>query len=186
VLHTVRVPRTRTALDRDAKGDEILDDAVAQLRAGGYGALSVAGIARDLGVAQNAIYWYFGSKDELFVAALERMLRDVVARKPPRQRSTKTKVLWFVDQLAELEHVRSALRDRARESEVVARFAAELDATWHSMLSNVLASELPDAAQRRLAVDALIATIQGALLSPASRQEGRKVVGFAFDRLVVA
>jgi AcrR family transcriptional regulator len=180
------VPRTRTALDRDAKVGEILDDAVAQLRAGGYASLSVAAIARDLGVAQNAIYWYFGSKDELFVAALERMLREVVANKPPRQRSTKAKVLWFVDQLAELEQVRAALRDRARESAVVARFAAELDATWRSMLSNVLATELPDPRERRLAVDALIATIQGALLSAASRKERRRLVGFAFDRLVAA
>jgi AcrR family transcriptional regulator len=183
VLHTVRVPRTRTTLDREAKVGEIIDEAVAQLDAGGYSALSVARIARDLGVAQNAIYWYFNSKDALFVAAVERMLRGVVARKPPRQRSTKTKVLWFVDQLAELEHVRSALRDRARESEVVARFAAELDATWRSMLINVLADDLPDPRERAIAVEALTATIQGALLSASSRAERRKVVGFAYDRL---
>jgi len=181
----VRVPRTRTTLDREAKVGEILDEAVAQLRAGGYGALSVARIARDLGVAQNAIYWYFHSKDELFVAAVERMLRDVVARKP-QQRSTRAKVLWFVDQLAQVEHVRSAVRDRARESDVVARFAAELDATWHTMLTNVLTNELPDPRQRAIAVDALIATIQGVLLSPSSRNERRSVVGFAYDRLVAA
>ena len=181
--HTVRVPRTRTAIDRDAKVDEILDAAVAQLRAGGPATLSVAAIARELGLAQNAVYWYFPSKDELFVAAVDRMLRDVVARKPPRQRSTKAKVLWFVDQLGELEPVRSALRDRGRSSDVVAAFQAEVDATFHRMLSNVLASDLPDPAHRALAVDALVATIQGALQRPLDRQQRRRLVGFAYDRL---
>jgi len=48
--------------------DEILALAQARLREGGYEALSVAALARELGLAQNAIYWYFPSKDHLFVA----------------------------------------------------------------------------------------------------------------------
>src|SRR3712207_9351388 len=96
------------------------------------------GIARELGIAQNAVYWYFPSKDHLFVAALERMLRDVVARKPPRQRSLERKILWFVEQLEEMAEVRAAMFERARTSEVVARFVAELHAVWRRMLTNVL------------------------------------------------
>src|SRR4051795_12241357 len=113
------MPRTRRAVSRDEKVEEILAVAERRLREGGYEALSVAAIARELGLAQNAVYWYFPSRDDLLVAAVERMLRDVVARKPPRQRSTRAKVLWFVDQLAELEHVRSGVRERARASETV-------------------------------------------------------------------
>src|SRR3954468_23176509 len=114
------MPRTRQDVDREAKVDEILDAAVTRLRDGGYDALSVAAIARELGIAQNAIYWYFPSKDHLFVAALERMLRDIVARKPPRQRWRERKVLCFVDQLGEIEPVRAAMYERARTSPVVA------------------------------------------------------------------
>ena len=120
------MPRTRHELEREAKVAEILEAAERRLREGGYDALSVAGIARELGIAQNAVYWYFPSKDHLFVAALERMLRDIVARKPPRRRSLERKVMWFVDQLQELEDVRASMYERARSSPVVADFAAEL------------------------------------------------------------
>jgi AcrR family transcriptional regulator len=175
--------KTRTELDRDAKVAEILDAAEGRLRDGGYPALSVVAIARELGLAQNALYWYFPSKDHLFVAVLERMMRSIVARKPPRRGGLERQVTWFVDQLAELEPVRAAMYERARSSEVVAEFVSALDATWHRMLSNVLAERVPDEADRDIAVDALLATISGALSQrmPAARR--RRVVAFALDRL---
>jgi TetR/AcrR family transcriptional regulator of autoinduction and epiphytic fitness len=177
-----RVPRTRTELDRDAKVAEILDAAEARLRASGYRALSVVAIARELGLAQNAVYWYFPSKDDLFVAVLERMLRDIVARKPPRRGGVERQVEWFVDQLAELEPVRAAMHERARSSPVVAQFVAALDVTWHRMLTNVLGDRLP-AEERELAVDTLLATISGVLAQrlPAARRLG--IVRFALARL---
>jgi AcrR family transcriptional regulator len=179
------MPRTRTELERDAKVDEILDAAARRLRERGYEGLSVVGLARDLGLAQNAVYWYFPSKDHLFVAAVERMLREVVARKPPRQRSLERKVLWFVEQLDALADVRAALYERARVSEVVATFAAELHAVWRRMLTNVLepvvgADDLP------VVVDALLATIHGALLQDHTPEERRRLIAFALRRLAPA
>lgn len=176
------MPKTRTELDRDAKVAEILDAAEARVREGGYAALSVVAIARELGLAQNALYWYFPSKDHLFVAVVERMMRDVVARKPPRRGGVERQVTWFVDQLAELEPVRAALREQARISPVVAEFADGLDATWRRMLANVLADRLP-AEDREVAVDALLATITGTLSQrlPAARR--RRAVRFALARL---
>jgi TetR/AcrR family transcriptional regulator, cholesterol catabolism regulator len=177
------MPRTRPEMDRESKVDEILEPAVRRLGEGGYEALSVAGIARELGVAQNAIYWYFPSRDHLFVAALERMLRDIVARKPPRQRTLERKVLWFVDQLQEIEPVRAAMYERARTSPVVAEFADELNGTWRRMLTHVLAGRVDDS-ELAAAVDALIATIQGAFFQPMSAAERRRLVAFALKRLV--
>lgn len=176
------MPKTRTELDRDAKVAEILDAAETRVREGGYGALSVVGIARELGRAQNAVYWYFPTKDHLFVAVVERMLRDIVARKPPHRGGIERQVTWFVDQLAELEPVRSAMQEQARVSPVVSEFVADVDATWRRMLTNVLADRLPDD-RREVAVDALLATITGALdrRLPAARR--RQVVRYAIDRL---
>ncbi|HEX8122554.1 MAG TPA: helix-turn-helix domain-containing protein [Solirubrobacteraceae bacterium] len=176
------MPRTRTELERDAKVEEIVSAAVARLREGGYEALSVVGLARELGIAQNAVYWYFPSKDHLFVAALERMLRDVVARKPPDQPSLEHKVLWFVERLAEMADVRAALYDRARTSDVVAAFAAELQATWRRMLTNVLASRVPER-DLEATVETLLATIQGVLFGDQTPEERERVVGFALQRL---
>ncbi len=176
------MPRTRTDVERDAKVDEIVDAAVRRLEEGGYDALSVAGIARELGLAQNAVYWYFPSKDHLFVAALERMLRAIVARKPPRQRTLESRVLWFVEQLEGMADVRAAMHDRARSSEVVATFARELHAVWRRMLANVLSTRVPEQ-DLPAAADALLATIQGALLEQHTPAERRRLIAFALRRL---
>src|SRR4051794_5259965 len=177
-----RVPRTRTELDRDAKVAEILDAAEARLRASGYRALSVVAIARELGLAQNAVYWYFPSKDDLFVAVLERMLRDIVARKPPRRGGVERQVTWFVDQLAELSGARAALAEQARVSPVAAEFAAALNDTWRRMLTNVLSDRVA-AQDLPLAVDALLATIQGVLAADLKPAQRARIVGFALERL---
>jgi TetR/AcrR family transcriptional regulator, cholesterol catabolism regulator len=177
------MPRTRTDLDRDTKAGEILAVAERRLRDSGYSALSMAAIARELGLAQNAVYWYFPSKDHLFVAAFERMLRDMVERKPPRRGGLERQVTWFVDQLAEIEHVRVAMHEQARNSQVVAEFAARLDATWRTMLTNVLADRVSDS-QRPLAVAALLATIQGLLSQRVTAAERARVLSFALERLI--
>jgi AcrR family transcriptional regulator len=176
------MPRTRPELDREAKEAEILDAAARMLETGGYDALSVAALARELGLAQNAIYWYFPSRDHLFVAALERMFRGLVARKP-QGRSLEAKVLWFVEQLHEMEHVRIALYERARVSEVVAAFAAHVGDAWKAMLTGALRHRLeePELSQ---AAAVLLATIQGVLLQPTGRAERERIIRYAMARLV--
>jgi AcrR family transcriptional regulator len=178
------MPRTRTELERDAKVDEIVGAAVARLRDGGYEALSVVGLARELGIAQNAVYWYFPSKDHLFVAALERMLRAMAAGKP-RGRGLKQKVLYFADAMTELSDVRAAMYERARSSPVVAGFVTGSNAVCRTMLTNALRDHVPGA-ELELAADALLATVQGALLQDVSAAERKRVIGYAVDRLVAS
>src|SRR4030088_2291460 len=113
------MPKTRPATSRDEKMGAIVEAAERRLREGGYEALSVAAIARELDLAQNAIYWYFPSKDHLFVAALERMLREIAARKPSRAVGEVQRILWFTDQFQTLFDLRGAMRERSRGSEVV-------------------------------------------------------------------
>jgi AcrR family transcriptional regulator len=178
------MPRTRSELERDAKVDEIVEAAERRLRKGGYEALSVAGIARELGLAQNAIYWYFPSKDHLFVAALERMLREIAARKPRREEAGPiARILWFTDQFQVLSDLRGAMNERARDSQVVADFVEELDALLSRMLSNALrdhvrAEELP------VAVETFRATVEGTFVKGLDRRARRKVLTFALERLM--
>jgi AcrR family transcriptional regulator len=178
------VPRTRSELERDTKVDEIVEAAERRLRGGGYEALSVAAIARELGLAQNAIYWYFPSKDHLFVAALERILREIAARKPRREEAGPIeRILWFTDQFQVLSDLRGAMNDRTRDSRVVADFVEELDALLSRMLSNALrdhvrAEELP------VAVETFRATVEGTFVKGLNRRARRKVLTFALDRLM--
>jgi TetR/AcrR family transcriptional regulator, cholesterol catabolism regulator len=178
------VPRTRSELERDAKVSEIVEAAERRLREGGYETLSVAAIARELGLAQNAIYWYFPSKDHLFVAALEGMLRTIAARKPRHEEAGPVeRILWFTDQFQALSDLRGAMNERARDSQVVADFVEKLDALLSRMLSNALRrhvqpEDLP------VAVETFRATVEGTFVKGLTPRARRKVLTFALERLM--
>jgi TetR/AcrR family transcriptional regulator, cholesterol catabolism regulator len=177
------MPRTRPELDRDTKVAEIVVAAERRLRDGGYEALSVAGIARELDLAQNAIYWYFPSKDHLFVAALERMLSEIAARKPSHEVGEVERILWFTDEFQTLSGLRAAMNERARGSEVVAEFVAELDALLARMLSNVLRDHVK-AEELAVAVETFRATVEGTFVKGLDERERHKVLRFALERLI--
>jgi AcrR family transcriptional regulator len=178
----VQVPRRRVELDREAKVEEILAAAEAQLTAGGYEALSVAAIARELGIAQNAVYWYFPSKDALAVAAVERMLRDIVRRKPPARVGLERQVLWFVDQLAELSDLRAALGLRSAHSPVVADFTARSNAQLHQLLSHALESHV-SSKELDLAVESFLAAAHGTYVDGLTPKRRREVLTYTLRKL---
>ena len=177
------MPKTRSTITKEAKADEIVRAAERRLSDGGYEALSVAAIARELGLAQNALYWYFPSKDHLFVAALERMLRQIAARKPSSSEGTTPRILWFTDQFAGLSGLRSTMTERARSSEVVATFLTELDALLDRMLSNAFRGRVPSD-ELQIAVDAFRATVEGTFARGLDPRQRRKILRFALERLL--
>ncbi len=177
------MPRTRKTASRDEKVDEILVVAERRLREGGYEALSVAAIARELGLAQNAIYWYFPSKDDLFVAALERLLGEIAARKPSKDVGDVERILWFTDQFQALSDLRGAMSERARHSQVVADFVEELDALLSRMLSNALAGHIA-AEELPVAVETFRATVEGTFVKGLDKRTRRKVLTFTLERLM--
>lgn len=177
------MPRTRATESHDAKTAEILEVAERRLREGGYEALSVAAMARELGLAQNTIYWYFPSKDELFVATLRRILKQLAARKPSAQAGRIDQILWFTDQFQELSDLRSAMSERARHSQVVAEFVAELDALLSRMLSHALADHVPSG-ELRLAVETFRATVEGTFVKGLDRRDRHRVLRFALGQLI--
>lgn len=175
--------KTRTELDREAKTGEILEAAERRLREEGFEGLSVAALARELGLAQNAIYWYFPSKDHLFVAVLRRMLAEIAARKPRGEVGQRERILWFADQLEPISRLRPTLRGRAQRSEAAAEFLDELEALLSRMLSNALGEEGVPEGELPLAVEAFRATVEGAYVKGMSRKQRREVLGFVLDRL---
>jgi TetR/AcrR family tetracycline transcriptional repressor len=68
----------RTGRPRAVTEQAILDAALSQLDIGGAAAVSIRGIAAQVGVAPNAVYTYFPSKAAVLRALVERFLGDVV------------------------------------------------------------------------------------------------------------
>src|SRR5712691_8744763 len=177
------MPRTRHDVDRGEKVDQILELAERQMVAGGYAGLSVSGLARELGVAQNAIYWYFPSKDHVFVAVLERILwRELGAGKRMSDRSHEDRILFVIDRLGRLDSLFAAVHERARSSEVVGTFERNAHDGLRKILLKLLESHVaPD--ELEVGVDAFLAMVEGTFLHRTSRRRRRELVRFALARL---
>ena len=178
------MPRTRPELDRVEKQSAILDLAIGQLETGGYAALSVAGIARDLGLAQNAVYWYFPTKDHLFVAALQQMGHRIFAAKMRGGADWTARLLAVVDALADLYPLLPAIHERAAMSDVVRVFERDLLNDFRGMLAAGLAGRVaPD--EIDLAADTVLATVIGAYATDLSRARRRRLLRALLDRLAM-
>jgi AcrR family transcriptional regulator len=177
------MPPTRPQLQREEKIAEILETAERRLLEGGFEALSMAGVARDLGLAQNAVYWYFPSRAELFVAVLRRIFEDIAARKPRQGRSVVERVLWFTDQFAPVYEFWPALQEQTRESAVVANFVKDLDALFERMLGNLFRGRVPDG-ELGAAIATFRATITGTYAQGLSRGRRRELLAYSLNRLL--
>jgi AcrR family transcriptional regulator len=177
------MPRTRPTQSKEEKAAEVVDVAERRLLEGGYEALSVSAIARELGIAQNSIYWYFPSKDHLFVACLQRILGGIAARKPSRSKGTIERILWFTDQFAALSGLRGAMNERARGSQAVADFVSGLDELLSRMLRNAFRDHVPEG-DLGFAVESFRATVEGTFVKGLSQRERRRLLRFTLERLI--
>lgn len=66
----------RTALKREITSSRILDATYRTIAARGWGAVTLREIAEESGVALSQLSYYFGNKDGLFAAVLDRMQQE--------------------------------------------------------------------------------------------------------------
>src|SRR5919199_2812263 len=79
------VPQNRRPMPKEQKRDELIAAAAELFVAEGYEAASMNRIARAAGVTHNTLYWYFGDKDELLVAAAEVYLQALLTEHRARK-----------------------------------------------------------------------------------------------------
>jgi AcrR family transcriptional regulator len=169
-------------MDRETKVEEILGLAEGLLVPGGYEHMSVAAIARELGIAPNSIYWYFSSKDELFVAVLRRIIERLAAKKPPKNKGLVAEVLWVTDQMYNLWPLRLAIRERARHSTVVSEFDTELDELVRRLLIHGIEAYVSSSEIEAVATT-FLATVEGAFSLGLGRSDRHRTITFALNRL---
>jgi AcrR family transcriptional regulator len=180
LTYSQAVPATRPHVDRDVKRAEILDAAETRLLRDGYEDTAMAAIARDAGVANNAVYWYFTSKDELLAAVLqrrqERGLEELEARAPA---TVEDRVLGLLAQLDEVANLTAAVHDRAARSEAV----AGTHERFHQLAERFLGAGFRDAglaaADAKRASAAVMAMVEGIHLHEPERDPASR------DRLIL-
>ncbi len=71
--------RTRNPTTHAVRRDEILDVAERLIRTRGYEAMSIQSVQDELGCSRGALYHYFGSKEAILGAVIERMTASGMA-----------------------------------------------------------------------------------------------------------
>ena len=72
------MPANRAQLARDDKVEQLVATAQHLFVERGYEGTTMAAIAKQAGVASNVLYWYFDSKDHVFVVAMEQLVDAVI------------------------------------------------------------------------------------------------------------
>jgi AcrR family transcriptional regulator len=157
------MPANRQHLPRVERENEIIDVAVRFFTEIGFSGTSMSAIAREVGLAVNAVAWYFPDKDDLLLAALQRPFEDAVVT---LGLTVEAPDLW-VKEAATLDgfaglvtlfsatHARRRLLpvmySRALHSQSVADFVARHDALLSGLASVLVDQSGVGRAQRRTA-----------------------------------
>jgi len=98
------LPRSRAVNHRTPRREEILDVAASLFADHGYEAVSLADIAKAVGLSKATLYHYFDSKDSILgslIVVTIKQLNDFVASAVPGDESPEQKLIGFMEAQAE-------------------------------------------------------------------------------------
>lgn len=173
------MPATNQKKAQGAESRRRLLEAAAELvGSGGYSHTSVDAIAKHAGVVKSALYWHFGSKNGLLLAALEHYTRNWVSEVQAAVEQSNDPV-GRLDKL--LAHVRnlivnepmsrrmvfSLLIERGQHDPEVRRAIADVFAGLRAALTKGFGEVVPQVKTERLVVitDAIVSLCDGIFLS---------------------
>jgi AcrR family transcriptional regulator len=145
-------PRWRR-LEPDARREQILDCAVRLFGERPYAAVSTTDIAREAGVARGLLNHYFGTKRDLYLEVVRKLvllpdLTDATATTGPLRTRVQRSVEWFLDVVS--VHARTFVAVTGAEGvgddpEIERILAAADDAAARKVLDTVgLSADVPE------------------------------------------
>ena len=171
--------RNNRKIDRQVKHDEIAAAAARLFIERGYEATSMAMIAASVGVAPNTLYWYYKSKDELLVDALNRLVAaGFAAFAGLHEQPLGKQLLWAFQQFARVSDLISTVHALAARSEVVGKWHDQFHAALEGILIQKLAERGMAAAQARMMATVGTFVIEGLLSHPHSQRQRQAVVAW--------
>lgn len=185
--------RNRPDRTREEKSSEIVAIAQRLFLERGYETTTMAAIAREAGVATNVIHWYFPSKDDLFVAALDALqsqdLEEAQQRLSRSRRGARTLaavLTEFVWRRLDRYGLIATLHERSHHSLVMAEFHERAHRRYADHLESAVGRFSIPAAERKLVVEALIGAVENLVMHRASKREARRMMTFLAKRLITA
>ena len=189
------MPRNRPDRSREDKTAEIVAIARQLFLEQGYDGTTIAAIAREAGIATNVVHWYFATKDDLFVAALESLqsedleeAQERLSRSTPGQEEKVLEALLteFVWRRLDRYGLIATLHERSHVSSVVAEFHERAHGRYADYLGRAIDRCPVPTRDRKLVVEALITAVEGLVMHRASKREAKRMMGFLAKRLIAA
>jgi AcrR family transcriptional regulator len=181
------VPRNRRDVDRDLKVAELIEAAEVLFAAGGYVGTTMTSIAAKAGVAPNAVYWYFPSKDHLLVAVLDRKLEQAMADASsglPEDLGETINV--GLRRLGSYPDLGALVHQRAPHSAVVADFHNRLHQILRGFLIAAVEKQGRRGAEAELIADTIIAVLDSDPDHGGPRRKREELLEYLFTRLLGA
>ncbi len=127
---------------RPAAEEALLDAAERLLRDHGHAAITTRGLGQEAGVNHGLVHYYFGSNENLLVAALERFTeglvarqRELYARDAPFVDKWRTAMRFLVTEDAAYEKIWMELQALSWNNAGIRERLAGVNAQWRSVLT---------------------------------------------------
>lgn len=171
--------KNKRDVDPQVKRDEIEAAALQLFTEHGYEATSMAMVAAHAGVAPNTLYWYFKNKDDMLVAALNRLVAEGLAEHAGMADGPLGAQLhWLINHMMRASKLVSTVHARVALSDVI----REWHDGFHRMLDGLLVAQLKakgmSAAKASLMATVGTFVVEGLLSHPHSAKQMDAVVAW--------
>lgn len=171
--------KNKRDIDAQVKREDIAAHALDLFLAKGYEATSMAMISASAGIAPNTIYWYFAGKDEVFVAALDRLTQRLLAEFASQNLETNAQRLgWLMKQLGQYRQLISTVHARLTQSDTVNQWHDG----FHQMLEAVIVEQLRKSGTPekliRMMTTVGVFVVEGLLVHPHTAQQQEAIMAW--------
>ena len=157
------MPRNRYDQTKQAKREEIVAAASSLFLSEGYDGASMGKIAAAAGLTPNTLYWYFGDKDELFVAVADLYLELLLQQHASvAEQPLAGQLVWLVDSLRPVRHLVATVHARVARSPGIAEWHSGFHRKVEALFEEQLTMEV-SGARRDAEVAVVTFAIEGAV-----------------------
>jgi len=180
--YTFKMAKNKRDIDPQVKRDEIAAQALGLFLEHGFEATSMAMISRAASIAPNTIYWYFDGKDEVFVAALDKLTNAFLTDLTGKVfESPSHKLTWMLQQADGYQQLITTVHARLTESPAV----SEWHDRFHQLLERMLLAELGargvPVEQAKIMTTVGTFLIEGLLSHPHSSEQRKTVLSWLLE-----
>jgi len=176
--------KNKRDIDRQLKQTEIEEAAAELFVEYGYEATSMAMIAAHADVAPNTLYWYYKNKDEMLVAALNRLVAEFLTNIATIQdQPLDQQLLTVIEHFEEASKLVATVHARLTQSASIRDWHKQ----FHLMLDAVFIEKLNSrglsATQAKMMATVGTFIIEGLLSNPHTKQQRPSVLAWLADLL---